>query len=161
MTTIKEGDTLPEATFLRTKGDDLETVKTSDLTGKIALFGLPGAFTGTCTNAHLPSFMRNVEAFRAKGVNRVICVTVNDPFVCEAWSEKTGAGKAGVEILADADGSFAEAMGLKFDFPDAGLIGRSKRYAALVEDGKITVLNIEESPGSCDISAGERLLEKA
>ena len=161
MTTIKEGDALPAASLLKATDSGVETVETASLTGRVALFGLPGAFTGTCTNAHLPSFMRNVEAFRAKGVDRVICVAVNDPFVCAAWSEKTGAAAAGVEILSDASGALTKAMGLAFDLPGAGLFGRCKRFSALLRDGKIEALNLEENPGVCEVTAGENLLARA
>ena len=99
--------------------------------------------------------------FRAKGVDRIICVSVNDPFVMGAWRTATGADKAGLTFLSDADGSFTQAMGMGFDAPPAGLFGRSKRYAMLIEDGTITALNLEESPGQCDISGGEALLARA
>lgn len=161
MTTIREGDTLPSATLLKATDAGVETVETASLTGRVALFGLPGAFTGTCTNAHLPSFMRNVGAFRDKGVERVICIAVNDPFVLQAWSDATGAAKAGVEILSDASGELTRAMGLDFDLPAYGLVGRCKRFAALLRDGKVEALNLEEKPGACELTAGENLLARA
>lgn len=161
MTTIKEGDALPAATLLKATDSGVEKVETASLTGRVALFGVPGAFTGTCTNAHLPSFMRNVEAFAAKGVDRVVCVAVNDPFVLQAWSDATGAAKAGVEILSDADGALTKALGLNFDMPAYGMYGRTKRFAMLIRDGKIEALNLEEKPGACELTAGENLLARA
>lgn len=161
MTTIKEGDALPQATLLKATDSGVEELGTDSLTGRVALFGLPGAFTGTCTNQHLPSFMRNVAAFRDKGVDRVVCVTVNDPFVCKAWSDATGAAEAGVEILSDATGALTRAMGLDFDYPAAGLLGRCKRFSALLRDGRVEVLNLEASPGTCELTAGENLLARA
>lgn len=161
MTTIREGDALPAASLLHATESGVATLDPAALPGRIALFGVPGAFTGTCTNRHLPSFMRNVEAFRARGVERVICVTVADPFVCDAWSKQTGAGAAGVEVVADADGAFARALGLSFDNPAFGMYGRCKRFAMLVKDGRVEALNLEEKPGTCELTAGEALLARA
>lgn len=159
---IQPGDTFPDGTLLRVGADGPEAVETSELAkGRVAVFGLPGAFTGTCTNAHMPSFIRTADQFREKGIDRIVCLTVNDPFVCDAWAKATGAPDAGIEILADADGSVTKALGLDFDAPPAGLIGRCKRFAALMTDGKLDVIDIEDSPGTCSVSAGEALLEKA
>lgn len=159
---VTQGDIFPAGKLLKLGAEGPEAVDTGDLAhGRVAIFGLPGAFTGTCTNAHIPSFIRTADQFRAKGVARIICLTVNDPFVCDAWAKSTGAAGAGIEILADADGSLTKALGLDFSFPDAGLYGRCKRFAALLSDGRVEVMNIEESPGSCSVSAGEALLEKA
>jgi cytochrome c peroxidase len=102
--------------------------------------------------------MRTAEAFKAKGVEEIICLSVNDPFVLGAWAEQTGATAAGITLLGDADGSFTKAIGMDFTAPPIGLIGRSNRYAALIEDGKITAISIDE-PGVCDISTGERFLD--
>jgi peroxiredoxin len=126
---------------------------------KVVIFGLPGAYTGTCTTAHVPSFMRTFAQFKAKGVDEVICITVNDPFVVQAWSDSTGAGDAGLTMLADADGALTKEIGMDFTAPPVGLFGRSKRYSMLVENGVVTILNEEGSPGECEISAGETLLD--
>ncbi|RMC34362.1 peroxiredoxin [Paracoccus alkanivorans] len=158
---ISTGDDFPQSKLLRVGESGPEAVDTGDLAkGRVAVFGLPGAFTGTCTNAHMPSFIRTADQFRAKGVDRIICLTVNDPFVCDAWAKSTGAPDAGIEVLADADGSVTNALGLSFDAPPAGLYGRCKRFAALLKDGKFEVIDIEDSPGQCSVSAGEALLEK-
>ena len=160
--TITVGDKLPQAKLLRVGASGPEAVDTADLAqGRVALFGVPGAFTGTCTNAHMPSFVRNADAFRGKGVDRIVCMTVNDPFVADAWAKATGADTAQIEVLADADGSLTKALGLDFDAPAAGLQGRCKRFAALLKDGVFEAVEIEESPGQCSVSAGEALLEKA
>lgn len=159
---ISTGDDFPQGKLLRVGESGPEAVETSDLAkGRVAIFGLPGAFTGTCTNAHMPSFIRTADQFRAKGVDRIICLTVNDPFVCDAWAKSTGAPDAGIEVLADSDGSVTKALGLNFDAPPAGLYGRCKRFAALLKDGKLEVIDVEDSPGQCSVSAGEALLEKA
>lgn len=159
--TITAGNKLPEGQLLRVGESGPESVQTSELMqGRVVLFGLPGAFTGTCTNAHMPSFVRSADAFRQKGVDRIVCVTVNDPFVAKAWAEQTGAADAGIEVLADADGKITAALGLDFDAPPVGFFGRCKRFAALVEDGVFKTIDVEESPGTCTVSAGEALLEK-
>ncbi len=158
---ISAGDNLPEATLLQMGAEGPEEVRISDKTKgrKVVIFAVPGAFTGTCTTAHVPSFIRTKAQFDAKGVDEIICVSVNDPFVMGAWGETTGASAAGLTMLADATSEFTKAVGMDFDAPPAGLIARSKRYAMLVEDGKVTALNLEESPGACEISAGEGLLD--
>ncbi len=159
---LGEGDKLPSGTLLELTENGPAPVDLADYaTGRVAIFALPGAYTGTCTTAHVPSFIRTADKFRAKGVDRIVCVSVNDPFVMGAWAASTGADKAGLTFLGDADGSFTKAMGMNFDAPPAGLFGRSKRYAMLVENGTITAMNIEESPGQCDISGGEALLDRA
>ena len=138
-----------------------EQVKLSDkLKGKrVILFALPGAFTGTCSTAHIPSFIRTADAFRQKGIDEIICLSVNDPFVLKAWGEATGATAAGITMLADADGSFTKSIGLSFDVAQSGFFGRSKRYSLLAEDGVVTRYNPEIGRG-CEISAGEYLLEQ-
>lgn len=158
---ISTGETLPDATLIQMGADGPEEVRISEKTKgrKVVIFAVPGAFTGTCTTAHVPSFIRTKGQFDAKGVDEVICVSVNDPFVMGAWGDSTGATEAGLTMLADATSEFTKAVGMDFDAPPVGLISRSKRYAMLVEDGKVTVLNMEENPGVCEVSAGESLLE--
>jgi len=157
---ISVGDSLPEATFVKMGDAGPEEVTVSSLTKgrKVVIFGLPGAFTPTCNSAHVPSFMRTKDDFAAKGVDEIICVSVNDPFVMKAWGEATGASAAGIAMLADAGSAFTGAIGLQFDAPPVGLLARSKRYAMLVEDGVVKLLQQEESPGTCEISGGEALL---
>ena len=157
-----EGDTLPQGTLLQMTQDGPAAVDLAQYaTGRAAIFALPGAYTGTCSTQHVPSFIRTADQFRAKGVDRIVCVSVNDPFVMGAWAKDTGAEAAGLTFLSDADGAFTEAMGMSFDAPAAGMFGRSKRYAMLVENGTITALEVEESPGQCSISGGESLLARA
>lgn len=159
--TIAVGDTLPDATLIRIGDKGPEQVALTDKTKgrKVVIFAVPGAFTPTCHSAHVPSFVRTKASFDAKGVDEIICVSVNDPFVMKAWGEATGATEAGLTMLADADSSFTAALGLSFDAPPAGLMARSQRYAMVVEDGVVKVLNLEEGPGVCEVSAGEALLE--
>ena len=157
--TISVGGTLPETSLLRMGGDGPETVSLQALLKdrKVVVFALPGAFTGTCSTAHIPSFIRTAAAFRDKGVQDILCIVVNDPFTLKAWGQSTGATDAGISLLGDADGSFTKEIGMDFTAMDLGLIGRSNRYALLVEDGVITQANIDE-PGVCNVSTGEALL---
>ncbi|MFT5743698.1 MAG: peroxiredoxin [Paracoccaceae bacterium] len=158
--TTSPGDTLSDATLYRMGADGPESVTLSSLTKgrKVVIFGLPGAFTGTCTTAHVPSFMRTRDQFAANGVDEVICISVNDPFVMSAWGESTGATAAGVMMLGDSTAEFTKSIGMEFSAPPVGLIDRSKRFSMLVDDGVVTILNEEGSPGECEISAGETLL---
>lgn len=160
--TISVGDKIPAGSLLvMGEGGIAESPVAERLAGKsVVIFGLPGAYTGVCSTAHVPSFIRTFEAFKAKGVDEIICVSVNDPFVMKAWGEATGATKAGIVMAADPDASVTKALGLDFA---AGFVRggpRSKRYALHAVDGVVKVLNLEENPGVCDISGGEGLLEK-
>lgn len=159
--TISVGDTLPDATVLRMGAEGPEEVSMSSFTNgrKVVIFGLPGAYTGVCTTAHVPSFMRTKSDFEAKGVDEIICVSVNDPFVMKAWGESTGAAAAGLTFLGDASSEFTKAIGMEFNAPPAGLISRSQRYALMAENGVVKVLQAEESPGVCETSGGEALLD--
>lgn len=157
---ISAGDNLPGATLLKMGAQGPEPVDLGALAAgsKVVIFGLPGAYTGTCTTAHVPSFIRSMEALKDKGVDHVICVSVNDPFVMGAWGESTGASAAGIEMLGDAECSFTEALGMRFDAPPAGLIARSKRYALMAEDGVVKLVHCEDNPGVCDTSGGEAMV---
>jgi peroxiredoxin len=159
--TIDVGTKLPEATLLKMGEAGAEAVKLGDrLKGrKVVIFGLPGAYTGTCSTAHVPSFIRTAQKFADKGVDEIICISVNDPFVMKAWGEATGATAAGITMLGDADASFTRAIGMTFDVPHLGFFARSKRYSLLAEDGVVTRFNPETGTG-CEISAGEHLLSQ-
>ncbi len=159
--TIQQGDTLPEATLLQMGEDGPKQVALSEKieNRKVVIFGLPGAYTGTCSTAHVPSFMITHDDFKAKGVDEIICVAVNDPFVMKAWGDATGASDTGITMLADAESQFTSAIGMNFSAPPVGFVNRSKRYSMLVENGVVQILNTEPSPGECEISAGETLLE--
>ncbi len=156
---IKVGDRLPEAKFrvMTTEGPGWKTTDEVFKGRKVALFAVPGAFTPTCTNLHMPSFLANLDAIKGKGVHSVAVTAVNDIFVLEAWKKATGAdGK--VEALADGNGEFAKAIGMDFDGAAGGLGVRSKRYSMLVEDGVVKKFNVEEAPGKCEVSGGQTLL---
>ncbi|SDE70298.1 peroxiredoxin [Limimaricola pyoseonensis] len=159
--TIKAGDRLPEATLLRMGAEGPEQVALGELAKgrKVVIFGLPGAYTGTCSTAHVPSFVRNMDALKEKGVAEVICVSVNDPFVLKAWGQDTGATAAGITMLGDADCDFTAAIGMAFTNKERGFIRRSKRYALMAEDGEVRVFQQEEHPGLCDLSGGESMVE--
>ena len=157
---ITVGDTLPGSTLLKMGENGAELVDLGErLKGrKVVIFGLPGAFTGVCSTAHVPSFIRTKPGFDAKGVDEIICISVNDPFVIKAWTDATGAEAAGLTTLADAESAFTTAIGMNFSAPPVGFVNRSKRYSLYAEDGVVKAINLEETPGACEISAGETLL---
>ncbi len=158
--TISTGEKLPQATLTQMGENGPEAVDLSTKTAgrKVVIFAVPGAFTPTCHSAHVPSFMRTKAQFDEKGVDEIICVSVNDPFVMKAWGEATGATEAGITMMSDAQSEFTKAIGMDFDAPPVGLMARSKRYAMLVDDGTVTLFQEEENPGMCEVSAGEGLL---
>lgn len=157
---ISEGDRLPEVTLLRIGEAGPEPVELAPrLSGrKVIVFALPGAFTPTCSSAHVPSFIRTKKQFDEKGIDEIICISVNDPHVMKAWGEATGATEAGISMLADPEAAFTKAVGMDFTAPPAGLINRSIRYAMYVEDGEVKVLHKEEARGVCEATAGESML---
>ncbi len=157
---IKVGDRLPEAKFrvMTSEGPAWRTTDEVFKGKKVALFAVPGAFTGTCHKMHVPSIMQSADAIKAKGVNTIAVTAVNDVFVMDAWKKATAADK--VDFLADGNGEFAKAIDLTFDGSGNGLGTRSRRYAMLVEDGVVKKLNIEEAPGKVEVSGGDALLKQ-
>jgi peroxiredoxin len=158
--TIKKGDSLPETTFTVMTADGPAPKTTKDIFAgrKVVLFAVPGAFTPTCHKNHLPGYVTHAEAIKAKGVDAIAVTGVNDVFVMNAWAEATG-GKGVIEFLADGSGAFAKALGLDLDLTERGLGLRSKRYAMVVEDGRVTTLALEEAPSGVDLSSAEKILE--
>lgn len=158
--TIAKGDSLPETIF-RVMGDEgIETLTTDQVFGgkKVVLFAVPGAFTPTCHVKHLPGFIENADKFKSAGIDTVACVAVNDPFVLGAWAQISGAdGK--VQFLSDGNGEFTKKIGMDFDGSGIGLGTRSRRYAMLVEDGVVKVLNTEDSPGVAEVSTAAEILK--
>ena len=154
--TAQVGDTIPDIE-VRTLGADgaPAPIRTGDAlgSGKVVLFAVPGAFTPGCSKVHLPGFVTKAEQLSAKGVDRIACISVNDAWVMDAWGTDQGVGDK-ILMLADGNGEFAEAMGLVMDGEAIGLGKRSKRYAAVIENGVITHLDVETAPGvsvsSCD-----------
>jgi glutaredoxin/glutathione-dependent peroxiredoxin len=157
--TLSIGDRLPEASFKQATADGPKDVVLAELTaGKtIVLFAVPGAFTPTCHNNHLPGFLAHLDAFKAKGVDAVAVTAVNDVHVMKAWANATEAMDK-IMFLADGSGNFAKAVGLELDASAFGMGMRSKRYAALVVDGVVKQLNIEDMPGKAESSSAETLL---
>ena len=157
---IKVGDKLPNATFRTHTAEGPNKPKTTDdiFKGKkVVLFAVPGAFTPTCSNLHMPSFLNNIDAIKAKGVDTVAVTGVNDVFVMEAWKKATNAGGK-IEFLSDGNGEFAKGIDMAFDGSGNGLGTRSKRYSMLVDNGVVKKLNIEEAPGKAETSSAENLL---
>ena len=143
---IKAGDRVPVGRFKQLGTDGIANIDTAMLLKgkKVVLFGLPGAYTPVCSASHLPGFVAKSEELKAKGIDDIVCISINDPFVMQAWGKEHGAdGK--VRMLADADGAFTRAIGLSVDWPDYGLSGRSERYSMVVEDGVVKTINIEKT----------------
>ena len=166
--TIKVGDTLPAGTlneFIEVEGNGCSigpnTFKVEDLVKgkKIAIFGLPGAFTPTCSAKHVPSYMENYAALKAKGVDEIWCISVNDAFVMGAWGrDQHTAGK--VRMMADGSAAYSTALGLTLDLTARGMGVRSDRYSMLVENGVVKSLN-REAPGKFEVSDGATMLKQA
>lgn len=157
---IQAGDRIPDLRLKAATQDGIKDVSTGELFAgkKVVLFAVPGAFTPTCSARHLPGFIDKASELRAKGVDRVVCVAVNDAFVMESWGKDRGAGDR-VLLLADGNCAFTDAMGLAFDASGYGMGKRSQRYAAIVEDGVVTMLAVE-APGKFEVSSAEAVLER-
>ena len=158
--TIKIGDKIPSVTLRQVTAEGLKEIPSDELfRGKrVALFAVPGAYTRTCSQRHLPSYVNNAAALKAKGIDTVACIAVNDAFVMNAWGKEHGTdGK--VMMLGDGSADFAKAIGLELDRISAGMGIRSQRYSMLVEDGIVKQLNVEPS-GEYGVSSAEAMLEK-
>ena len=157
--TIKVGDSLPGATFRVMTEDGVQTKTTDDIFKgkKVALFAVPGAYTGTCHKRHLPSIFLNAYAMKDKGIDTVAIVSVNDAFVMNAWKRDTDQRDEAI-FLADGNADFTKAIGMEMDGSGFGLGTRSKRYSMLVEDGVVKTFNLEPNPGKVEVSGGDTLL---
>jgi len=155
---IKVGDKLPNVNFRVMTAEGPKPRSTDDIFKgkKVALFAVPGAFTPTCSNLHLPSFLNNADAFKSKGVDTIAVTGVNDVFVMEAWKKANNAGGK-VDFLADGNGDYARALGLELDGSKFGMGKRGQRFAVIVKDGGATHVFVEE-PGQFKVSAAEHIL---
>jgi glutaredoxin/glutathione-dependent peroxiredoxin len=158
--TIKIGDRVPSATLRQLTADGVKEVTTDELfRGKrVALFAVPGAYTRTCSQRHLPSYVANAAALKAKGIDAIACLAVNDAFVMGAWGKEHGADDK-IMMLGDGSGDFTRAVGFELDRIKEGMGVRSQRYSMLVEDGTVKQLNVEK-PGEYEVSSAEAMLEK-
>ena len=156
--TIAKGDRIPDVTLVKATDGGPEKVQSGDYFAgkKVALFSVPGAFTPTCSAKHLPGFKEHVADFKAKGVDAIACVSVNDAFVMDAWGKDQKVGDK-VAMLADGSAKFADALGLGLDLSDKGLGKRSQRYAMVVDDGVVKKLSVEEG-GKFEVSSAESVL---
>lgn len=154
---VSVGDAIPNVDAMVPGAEGPEAVKTGDVlgSGKVVLFAVPGAFTPGCSKVHMPGFVQNKDELASKGVDKVVCVSVNDAFVMGAWAADQGADD--ITMLADGNGSFTEAMGLVMDGSGFGLGSRSRRYAAIIEDGVVTSLEVEPA-GGVDVSSCENVI---
>ena len=159
--TIKVGDKVPEGTLMEMTNSGPTPVATADLFGgkRVALFSVPGAFTPTCSNQHLPGFVANAAAIKAKGIDTIACMAVNDAFVMGAWGSAQNVGD-NVRMLADGNATWTQALGLELDATGFGMGVRGKRFSIIVDDGTVTNINVDES-GGLDVSSAETLLAQA
>jgi len=157
--TISVGDKLPDVTMVKATEEGPQQVQSSEYFKgkKVALFSVPGAFTPTCSARHLPGFVEKAADLKAKGVDEIIGTAVNDAFVMGAWNKASGSDD--ITMLADGNGSFAEAVGLTMDGSGFGLGKRGQRFSMVVEDGVVTQLNVE-APGDFSVSSAEHMLEQ-
>jgi len=157
--TIQVGDKIPEITLYHMTDDGPAPINTSDIFRgkKVALFALPGAFTPTCSTKHVPGFVQKADEIKAKGVDTIACLSVNDAFVMGAWGKDQGVGDK-VLMLADGSAELTKALGLELDLIPRGMGVRSDRYAMIVEDGVVKVLN-REVPGAFEVSSAESILK--
>lgn len=157
--TIKVGDRLPDAQFRVMTADGIQVKTTDDIFKgkKVALFAVPGAYTGTCHKMHVPGIFLNAYAMKDKGVDTIAIVSVNDAFVMDAWKRDVDQRDEAI-FLADGNADFARAIGMDLDAAGLGLGVRSHRYSMLVEDGVVKKLNLEPNPGKVEVSGGETLL---
>ncbi len=152
---IKEGDKIPN---VKVKATDMTDITTDTLFSgkKVVLFAVPGAFTPTCSNKHLPGFIEKADEIRKKGVDDIICMSVNDAFVMKAWGEERGAGDK-VRLIADGNGDLTKALGLDFDGSGIGFGLRSQRFAAIVQNGVVKKLAVDAG-GKFEVSSAEAIL---
>ncbi|RME63548.1 MAG: peroxiredoxin [Alphaproteobacteria bacterium] len=158
--TIKTGDKIPSATLHKMTADGPAPITTDEVfKGKtVALFSVPGAFTPTCSAKHLPGFVAKADELKAKGVDTIVCLAVNDVFVMDAWGKNQGVGDK-ILMLADGNGTFTKALGLELDGSKFGLGTRGQRFSMIVKDGVVKTLNIE-APGEFKISSAEHMLSQ-
>ena len=156
--TIQVGEKLPSVTFMHMSDAGPAPISTEELFGgkTVALFAVPGAFTPTCSNQHMPGYVQHAASIREKGVDTIVCVSVNDAFVMDAWGKNLNADK--ITMLSDGNCEFTESMGLIMDGSGFGLGKVSSRYAAIIEDGKINCL-LAEKGGAFEVSSAENILE--
>ena len=158
---LKVGDKLPDLElFYLDQNNDVKKISILDLckNNKTIILGMPGAFTPTCSNDHLPSFIKNKSLFENKGVDCIICVVVNDVYVAKVWGEQTGATQAGIKILADPKSEFANSLGLGFSVPALGLFNRLKRFVIIIDNNIIKNIILEQNRGACDLTSGDNIL---
>ncbi len=159
---IKAGDRIPVSSFMWMGPDSEIDVRTSTSDEifkgkKVAVFGLPGAYTPVCSADHLPGFVKVADALLERGVDSVVCISINDPFVMDAWAKAQGVGD-NIQMLCDPTAAFTNAIGLSLDLADFGLGVRSERYSMIVDDGVVSTVNVEESILACAASSADALL---
>ena len=158
---IKVNDEIPNTKIYRMLNGQLEKSFLFDLTSKkkIILLGVPGAFTPTCTNEHLPSYVKKISEFKNVGIDQIICLVVNDLYIAELWEKKTGARDVGLKVFSDPKSEFAKKTGLIFSAPEIGFLNRLQRFVMVVEDRVIKKIYTEEVKGACELTHGQNVFK--
>ena len=159
---IKTGDKFPEGTLAFYDSGSLKTIKTDVLfkNKRIVLFGMPGAFTPTCSQYHLPSIIKEMGNFKKKGIDEIFCLVVNDVYVASVWSQQTGADEAGLKVVCDPLGTLVKKLGMSFSAPDVGFLDRSIRFCLILNNGTVENIFKETKRGTCAITSGDHILSK-
>lgn len=158
---IKPGDKIPNSQIYRMINGKIEKINIHDITSKkkIILIGMPGAFTPTCSDEHLPNYIQNISNFRKKGIDEVICLVTNDLYITEFWEKESGARQNGMRIFSDPKSHFAKKTGLIFSAPEIGFFNRLQRFSMLIDDNTINSLKTEEKKGVCQLTLSENILK--
>ena len=158
----KIGDKFPKGTLSFYDSGTLKTIKTDLLfkNKRIVLFGMPGAFTPTCSQHHLPSIIKEMENYKKKGIDEIFCLVVNDVYVASVWSQQTGANEAGLKVVCDPLGTLVKKLGMSFNAPDVGFLDRSIRFCLILNNGTVENIFKETKRGTCAITSGDQILAK-
>ena len=158
----KIGDKFPKGTLAFYDSGSLKTIETDLLfkNKRIVLFGMPGAFTPTCSKYHLPSIIKEIGSFKKKGINEIFCLVVNDVYVASVWSQQTGANEAGLKVVCDPLGTLVKKLGMSFSAPDVGFLDRSIRFCLILNNGTVENIFKETRRGTCAITSGDHILEQ-
>ena len=158
--TINIGDKFPQGTVAFYESQTLKTIGTDEMfkNKRVILFGMPGAFTPTCSQYHIPSIINQIENYKTKGIDDIFCLVVNDVYVTNIWSKQTGATQAGLQIVSDPCGNLVKKIGMSFNAPQIGFLDRSIRFCLILNEGIVERVFKETKGGTCDITSGENIL---
>ncbi len=159
---LKIGDKFPKGTLAFYESNSLKIIDTNEIlkNKRVVIFGMPGAFTPTCSQYHIPSIIKEMGNFKEKGIDEILCLVVNDVYVANVWSLQTGAKKAGLKIVSDPLGKIVKKIGLSYSAPDVGFLDRSMRFCLILNNGILEKFFKEEQRGTCAITSGKSILSE-